>query len=322
MSLNKLIRQIENRKEIQEAPPVLLDIGASNDLNPLWSKIAHFSIGIAFDADDRDFNYIERKDSKFKKLYVFNKLVVDKSSENREDFYLTQSPYCSSLLKPNHSSLKYYEYSDYFHVKEVSKMDSIALDTVLKELNINQIDWFKSDSQGIDLRLFKSVEEPIKEKVILAIFEPGFIDAYENEDKISHLLSYMDHTPFFLVDFYVKGPIRMPKDSFNSLFRGKYAKKMAKHMIDHVPGWAEIIYMNKMESPDFTIREFLLGWLFSTILERHELAFMVAQNGYEKFQDDLLLSLQEYSRKELLKNIYSFNSFVKVAGMALKKYLR
>ena len=38
--MKEIIREISQRKEIQEKPPVLIDIGASKELNPAWKSIA------------------------------------------------------------------------------------------------------------------------------------------------------------------------------------------------------------------------------------------------------------------------------------------
>ena len=74
----------------------------------------------------------------------------------------------------------------------------------MKILKINKIDWFKTDSQGIDLRLFKSLNIEIQNKVIVAEFEPGIIDAYKNEDKLYRLVGYMSNQEFLVVRFYSK----------------------------------------------------------------------------------------------------------------------
>ncbi len=57
----EILKRILKRKEFIDNPPVLLDIGASGDLNQKWEILAPYSIGVAFDADDRDFEYINKK---------------------------------------------------------------------------------------------------------------------------------------------------------------------------------------------------------------------------------------------------------------------
>ena len=61
----------------------------------------------------------------------------------------------------------------------------------MKELEIKSFDWFKTDSQGTDLRLFKSIGETLIPKIIVAEFEPGFINSYLGEDK--NVLGFVLH---------------------------------------------------------------------------------------------------------------------------------
>ncbi len=93
MNLAQIIEKIASTEEVKNNPPVLIDIGASEKLNSIWAKIAPFSICIAFDADKREFDYIEKNDSVFKKQYVFNKIVVASSDKPKKSFYLTHNPY-------------------------------------------------------------------------------------------------------------------------------------------------------------------------------------------------------------------------------------
>ena len=69
-------------------PPVLIDIGASGEIHEIWSKIAEYSICIAFDADTTDFEPIVSEDRAWKKLYSLNRLILDQANESSV-FYLT-----------------------------------------------------------------------------------------------------------------------------------------------------------------------------------------------------------------------------------------
>ena len=75
---------------------MLVDIGASEQIHSKWKPIAKYSICLAFDADARDFQFIEKEQSRFKKLYVYNCIAFDKD-QSKADFFLTSSPYCSSV---------------------------------------------------------------------------------------------------------------------------------------------------------------------------------------------------------------------------------
>jgi hypothetical protein len=93
-----IIDKVLSLPEFKEHPPVLVDIGASGELHKIWKNLAKYSICIAFDADSRDIEYTVNEKSHYKKLYVYNRILTSQLKENEETFYLTKSPYCSSLL--------------------------------------------------------------------------------------------------------------------------------------------------------------------------------------------------------------------------------
>ena len=101
--MNNIINQILELNIFIEQPLVLIDIGASGELHTEWKEIAKYSNCIAFDADSRDFS-TDTTNSKFKKLHLINAIVSDKEDEKTK-FYLTKSPYCSSVLKPVENEL-------------------------------------------------------------------------------------------------------------------------------------------------------------------------------------------------------------------------
>jgi hypothetical protein len=61
----------------RDQPPVLVDIGASNGLNPAWKAISGHCICLAFDADDRDIDYLVEEDSHYRRLIRYNRIVVE-----------------------------------------------------------------------------------------------------------------------------------------------------------------------------------------------------------------------------------------------------
>ncbi len=321
MSLDSIIKKIASSEVIRSNPPVLIDIGASGKLNSIWATIAPFSICIAFDADKREFDYIEKSDSVFKKQYVFNKIVVASSDKPKQPFYLTQNPYCSSLLKPDAVSLKNFHFANLFEIKETVEIDVIELKDVLAKLNIASIDWFKTDTQGTDLRLYRSLSDSIQNKMLVLEFEPGFMDAYVGEDKIVDVMNYMEKKPFFLTNFTIKGALRMPKDAFEKIYSSNLERKIASHTLKKAPGWSEMIYMNSLQSDQFSPREFMLAWLFATLQDHHDIAFAYAKNATERFSDGMFKELQTFSEKKLKSKIYSIGTMFKLMDILIRKYI-
>ncbi|MBC7695253.1 MAG: hypothetical protein H7141_07400 [Burkholderiales bacterium] len=237
MTYNTLINKILELPEFVEKPLVLIDIGASGQVHAEWKDIAKYSYCIAFDADSRDFN-TNTDNSGFKKLYLINAIVSDKE-DSKTKFYLTKSPYCSSALKPIDKELSNWFFNNLFEIDKEIDLDNKSLKTVISEKQITYVDWFKTDSQGIDLRLFKNLPQSIQENTIVAEFEPGFIDAYEGEDKIADMLTYMEKLPFWMSDCDVKGTQRISVAA-----RNKYNLTSPNLNLRVSSCWAEFSYVN------------------------------------------------------------------------------
>ncbi|NOT74811.1 MAG: hypothetical protein HOP08_07765 [Cyclobacteriaceae bacterium] len=294
-----LIDIILSQPEIISAPPVLIDIGASGELHAKWKKIAKHSICIAFDADNREMGFTEKETDTFKKLIVFSRVVTDQS-ESEIDFYLTKSPYCSSALEPDTERLKVWSFAELFQVEKKIKLKAIHLTDALREAKIENIDWFKTDTQGTDLRLFKSLPEKIRNNVIVAEFEPGILDAYKGEDKLYEVIRYMDELGFFLSTMEVKGTQRInPKEL--SYFQG-FQKKAIDKCLMKSPGWAELSYINSLKRGAFDRRAFLLTFLFACLENQYGFACEVADEGYGVTQDSFFLELKKKAIAEIKKN--------------------
>lgn len=300
---------------LQNQPPVLVDIGASGALPQQWKLLAPYSICVAFDADTRDFVVSESENSGWKKLYSLNRLVAAKSADEA-DFYLTRSPHCSSTLLPNSEALKPWEFFHLFDVEKVVKLPAVDLQSTLERVGIDRIDWYKTDSQGTDLRIFDALPGKILEKIIAAEFEPGIIDAYIGEDKLHHLMAYMDKRPFWVSKMEIKGVQRINQDELTTL--NCVQRRHFSSFLKTTPGWCEISYINTLNNTEMSCREFLLAWLFATIKGEHGFGLHVAKNGVLKFQEPLFSELQNISRE----SISSASGYIKVAVKAYKRILR
>jgi len=292
-----MLQKIFAREELRTSPPVLVDIGASGEINAKWEPIAPYSICIAFDANSRKMGYIEKEDSRYKKLYVYHSIVSEQKSENTK-FYLTKSPPCSSMLKPDKDKLKNWAFASLFDVVEVIPQNAIDLKSVLSELNIQRIDWFKTDSQGIDLRLFKSLGDDIIEKTLLAEFEPGIMDAYVGEDKLYEIMRFLDQRPFWMSDMKVKGTQRISNSILQSNFSHRQ-KVFLKARLRKSPCWAEISYLNSFTDRNLSLRAYLLGWVFATAEKQYGFAFELAEKGLKQVGDKIFAEMKEKSLEKI-----------------------
>ena len=297
------------------SPPVLVDIGASGTIHKKWNLIAKYAICIAFDADSRDFEICESEDKGWRKLYSMNRLVASEAAEEM-DFYLTHSPHCSSSLAPDQKALEPWAFRTLFEVDKVVKLPAVDLHSVLEKIGITYIDWYKTDSQGTDLRIFDALPKSIIRKIISADFEPGIIDAYMGEDKLHQLMAYMDKQPFWVSHMEVKGSQRIDQDDLQNL---NYLKRrFISSFLKTAPGWCEISYINKLSDKEMSCREYLLGWVFATMKGEHGFAIQSAKDGAIKFEEPLFNELHNISQNSLS----SASGVFKVAIKASKKVLR
>lgn len=297
-----ILDKILTLNEFVAKPPVLVDIGASGGLNTNWRKIAKYSICIGFDADDRETEFIEKENGIYKKLYVFNKIVAE--NIGKKEFYLTKSPYCSSTLKPDHEFLKHWSFAELFDVEKVVVLESVDLPAALKKLNIDYVDWFKTDSQGTDMRIFSSLGTEIINKVIIADFEPGMMDAYCGEDKLHSLMKFMENYPFWICDMSIDGTPRIGRDTLQKYFNG-FQRKFMSLTLKKSPFWAEISYFNHFNKWGiFNKRDLLLGCAFAITKEQYGFALELSLIGQKTYNDPILKEIENYSIFKIKFNVY------------------
>jgi FkbM family methyltransferase len=304
-----IIDKVMRRKELLDEPPVLVDIGASGGIHSYWKRIAKYSVCIAFDADDRDFQPVEKINGDYRKLYVYNR-VLSTRTEEANDFYLTRSPHCSSLLKPNKRSLENWAYAKKFEVEKTVQLKSVDLVSVLKDLQIQKIDWYKSDSQGIDLKLFKSLDQKTRNQMIIAEFEPGILDAYQGEDKLHHVLSFMDdNRHYWLSKLTLKGTQRIAYKNLRTILKNDFLSEVSPYVNKTAPGWGEMVFINTFEKNGQTKRDLLLGWVLATLQSEHGFAYQLSLAGIDQFDDAFFLELKSFSALKIRMGMISLKYF-------------
>ena len=306
----KIIQTILNRNELRARPPVLLDIGASGEVYGPWKEIAPYSICIAFDPDSREMKHLTENTSPFKELYIRDSVVIP-GKEKTADFYLTASPFCSSTLKPDTEKTAHWIIGPRFEVEKRVTRKAENINDVLSEIKLDRIDWFKTDSQGTDLSLFQSIGS-LAYTVMVADFEPGIIDAYHGEDKAWQVLRYMEKMPFWMTTMRVMGVRRLKNEIKKSLSASE--NRALSTATSEAPGWIEMSFVNEMTDKSFTIREYLLMWIFATLKRQDGFALEIAERGSALFNDPLFQELAAESKK-LVNQRYRYN---RVAGKILR----
>ena len=296
-----MVSQVLQHPVLRAQPPVLLDVGASGQIHTKWRNIARYAVCIAFDADKRDFTYSTTEGKGYRKLHLYHALLADKV-QTEATFHLTASPHCSSLLPPDAAGLRFMAWADRFQVVEKVQMPTKDIATVLQDLELGYIDWFKTDSQGIDLRLFKSLPTAIRERVLVAEFEPGIINAYQGEDKLFDVLAYMHEAQhFWLAHLDIKGSARISPQILRGLSKKSFWRKLLMFSLPNSADWGEMTYLHtleKIEKP--TLRDMLLAWVFAVELKHLGWAIHLAERGLALYPEETLWeNMLRYTRKKM-----------------------
>lgn len=287
----KIINTILESEYFSTEPPVLIDIGASGEINKKWEAIAPYSHCIAFDADDRDFQINEVTNSRYKKLISVNRIVTADANVH-PDFFLTVSPYCSSLLKPDKEKLKPWVFHSLFEVEKITALPAVTLQESLSQASINYIDWFKTDTQGTDLRIFKSLPTSIANSILVAEFEPGIMDAYQGEDKLYMVMQEMAENNFWLSSMDVKGTQRL-NDNYVSVIGASNTKRLIRKS----PCWAEVTYLRQPFRG--SERQLLLLFVFALLEKQYGYALEIADYAIKQYKEPLFMK----SKKAVLKKL-------------------
>ena len=114
----------------------------------------------------------------YSRSVIINEAVAADTGRTHAHFHFTKSPLCSSMLQPDAPSLAEYLFAELFVVEREVDDPATTLDTVLDRLGLPGIDWLKTDSQGIDLRLFECLKPDRQAKVLALDLEAGLIEAH------------------------------------------------------------------------------------------------------------------------------------------------
>ncbi len=289
----QIVSKILSSSFFLHRPPVLIDIGASGEINAKWKPIAAHSICIAFDADDREFKVSESQAAGYRKLITINRIVTANETPVA-DFYLTASPFCSSLLSPENDKLKPWSFHSLFEVENKLQLPATTISQALKQAGIDYIDWFKTDTQGTDLRLFSSLRDELRNQLLAAEFEPGIIDAYNGEDKLFILMKEVQQAGFWLSTMEVKGTQRL-----NEKYLVQWGKFAGNRMIRKSPCWAEVTYLHNPVFKDQ--RSLLLLYVFALLERQYGFALEICDIADQLFRDEIFTDCRVAVFKQLKK---------------------
>ena len=252
-------------------------------------------------------DFIANKARDFRELHVIQKIATDNHAAEA-DFYLTSSPFCSSLLAPDGESLSDWAFAHLFEVEKKIRLPAVNLRKTLDDLHIGYVDWFKADTQGLDLRLFKNMGNR-QQGTIVADLEPGFINAYRGEDKIADMLAYMTDLPFWLCSFMPGGNQKMNIGLLENAFSAAEISNIRDRTATAAV-FAGATYVNNFkEAPLQTERGYLLGCVCALVLKQYGFAAELALKGRaltgNPLFEDIISHIKESTKKASLRTLLS-----------------
>ncbi|MBI1337175.1 MAG: hypothetical protein GC164_09460 [Phycisphaera sp.] len=246
--------------------PILADVGASGAAPEVWQPLADQSVYLGFDPDLREIR--NESGGIFKQSFVLNEAVCPDDSQHSVTFHLTRSPFCSSTLPPDREGLSNYIFAPWFDVQRTTQARATTLNRALHRVGLDRIDWLKVDTQGTDLRIFKSLPEQARP---LAIdIEPGLIPAYEGEDTFTQVHTDLTQQGYWLSDMRVCGSVRINRDTAKDLMQRNPGMDVdgIGNSVRKSPGWVEARYLRSVDAlapHRETTRDHALLWAFAMI---------------------------------------------------------
>lgn len=294
-----LIEKVFDGPEFAEKPPVLVDIGGAGGTDGLWRRISRYCHCLTFDPDERDFKFEKTERARWRKLTVVHSAVTDRNDPSIP-FFLTRSPHCSSALRPSSKALQSWHFGPQFDVVGVVDIPAVTLSDALTQSGVDYVDWYKSDSQGTDLRLWASLPESVRAGVSVVSLEPGIIDAYEGEDKLSAVLAAFDSPEWFLAKLDLRGARRFDPEQLQEL--PAMHRRLAEASLPVAPGWGEAWFLRVILDPTrWSARDYLMLWVASTIMKQHGHAWSVARLGGLQTGNAQLEECRDASRRALAR---------------------
>lgn len=175
----------------------LADVGAMGGYSKKWDFMANAMNVLAFEPDEREFNKLKNSDN----VTYFNCALYNKSQELK--FYITKGHGISSIYKPNLSLLAQFENIERFHIEKVETLPPAkvnALDSIVKDNAIKEIDFIKLDTQGSELQILEGCLNIVIPKAFGMQIEVEFIEIYKNQPLFRDVDEFMYRCGFQLVD--------------------------------------------------------------------------------------------------------------------------
>jgi len=174
----------------------LVDVGARGGIHPRWRRFADALRVIAIDADDQTDTAppVEWRIARYECIRA-----AAGSAPGSIDLYITREPGCSSTLRPNRALLDKFPESERFDVVKTTTVNVLPLDYIVRDHDVDRVDFIKLDTQGSELSILKGSTAALASAVGVEV-EVEFLPLYEGQPLFGDVDSFLRSHGFELFD--------------------------------------------------------------------------------------------------------------------------
>ena len=279
------------------------DIGGANELQPHWLKIHDFALFYMFEPDQRSFNDLVEKKSKYQNFKIFNLGLGLKNGIRK--FYLYNEKTGSTLYDFKENYVQDFTNKYIYPIEEI-EIETKSLDFVLYENQIDFINMLKLDVQGAELEILKGLtNEKVWKNIYSVELEVNFQDIYEGATTFEDVKAFFNEKEFTLFDLRISRNfdtnLELEKRIFNQYFDTD----------NPIPSIAAKIW----EADHVYIRD--LNWILSNITDYFEFKkYIIVLITYNFYYEAIKAVLEWFmlnsffmdKKNELLKAIQTIHS--------------
>ncbi len=247
--------------------PVLVEIGSTGQAADTWTGIAPQSTYVGIGPESAGFK--DASSSAFREFIPIGIAVADQPA-NHAKLHVAKDPVYSSLLEPNTKVLSEFFDLGMFKTDHDREVTCSALDDVLNNFKIRRIDWFKTNINGLDVRILNGLSGSFRRRLLAIDTCLDFIDMFQGQDATLAQHPELVNDGFWLSRLITCGGIKLRSDSLEELRKRSFPIDTAVVESHHrlSPGWAFATYFRTIESirtGDFTRREYVVLWSFALL---------------------------------------------------------
>jgi len=179
----------------------------------------------------------------------------------REDkeypFYITNHPMCCSLYKPNEDLMQKYNYLEVAMLKSVDTINTITLDTFIKDKDFDSVDFIKIDIQGAELDVFQGGLKTLSDTVFI-VSEVEFIPLYLDQPLFGDVCKFLTSIGLMFHKF-----LGIAGRTLRPIIMNDNLGFASQHM------WSDAIFIKDIQklsdiSPEKTLKMGILAYIYGS----------------------------------------------------------